>query len=96
MKQSFKNDSNVTKIVYNFMGNSVYAKPGQTISGGTMIETILTAIARKILFMGLLFGAYRVIDIFYFKAFDTDVELKGNPNAIAIMLGLFAIALAFA
>lgn len=61
-----------------------------------MIETILTAIARKILFMALLFGAYKVIDNYYFKAFDTDVVIKENPIAISILLGLFAIALAFA
>jgi len=61
-----------------------------------MIETILTAIARKVIFMALLFGAYKFIDNFYFKAFDTDVVIKENPIAISILLGLFAVALAFA
>jgi hypothetical protein len=61
-----------------------------------MLETILTSVFRKILFMALLFGAYKVIDNYYFKAFDTDVVIKENPIAISILLGLFAIALAFA
>lgn len=61
-----------------------------------MIETIVTAIARKILFMALLFGAYKVIDNYYFKAFDTDEIIKENPIAIAILLGLFAISLSLA
>ena len=61
-----------------------------------MVETILTAIARKVIFMALLFGAYKFIDNFYFKAFDTDVVIKENPIAISILLGLFAVALAFA
>lgn len=61
-----------------------------------MFETILTAILRKIIFMALLFGAYKVIDNWYFKAFDTDEVLKENPIAISILLGLFALSLAFA
>lgn len=61
-----------------------------------MIETVVTAIVRKIVFMALLFGAYKVIDNYYFKAFDTDEVIKGNPIAVSILLGLFAIALAFA
>jgi len=61
-----------------------------------MIETVLTAIGRKIIFMALLFGAYKVIDNYYFRAFDTDEVLKENPIAISILLGLFAVALAFA
>ena len=61
-----------------------------------MIETIVTAIARKIIFMALLFGAYKAIDNFYLKSFDTDVEIGKNPIAIAIVVGLFFVALAFA
>jgi hypothetical protein len=61
-----------------------------------MLETILVSVFRKILFMALLFGAYKAIDNFYFKAFDTDVVIKENPIAISILLGLFFIALALA
>lgn len=61
-----------------------------------MVETVLTAVARKVIFMALLFGAYRFIDVFYFKAFDTDVVIKENPIAISILLGAFTLALAFA
>jgi|GEM_PF-1886332 hypothetical protein len=61
-----------------------------------MLETILTSVFRKILFMALLFGAYKAIDNYYFKAFDTDVVIKENPIAISILLGLFFISLALA
>jgi vacuolar-type H+-ATPase subunit I/STV1 len=61
-----------------------------------MIETILVAIVRKVIFLALLFAVYKIIDNFYFKAFDTDVVIKENPIAISILLGLFALALAFA
>lgn len=61
-----------------------------------MFETILVAILRKVIFMALLFGAYKAIDKWYFRAFDTDVEIGKNPISIAILLGLFALALAFA
>ncbi len=61
-----------------------------------MLATILIAILRKVIFMALLFGAYKAIDNFYFKSFDTDVVIKENPIAVSILLGLFAIALAFA
>jgi hypothetical protein len=61
-----------------------------------MFETILMAILRKVIFMALLFGAYKAIDNYYFKSFDTDVVIKENPIAISILLGLFAVSLAFA
>jgi hypothetical protein len=61
-----------------------------------MIETIGTAILRKVVFMALLFGGYKVIDNYYFKAFDTDQVIKEHPVAIAILLGMFFIALALA
>ena len=59
-----------------------------------MIETILIAMARKVIFAALMFCLFKLADNYYFKAFDTDEELKGNPNAIALLLGLFTIALA--
>lgn len=59
-----------------------------------MIETILIAMLRKVIFALILFALFKLADNYYFKAFDTDEELKGNPNAIAILLGLFSIALA--
>lgn len=61
-----------------------------------MIIIILTAMLRKVIFMGLLFGAWRFVDIFYFRAFDTDVVLKENPIAISILLGLMFLSLALA
>jgi hypothetical protein len=61
-----------------------------------MIETILTAIARKIVFMIILFAGWRFIDYFYFKAFDTDEVIKNDPVAVAIILAGFILALAFA
>ncbi len=61
-----------------------------------MLEMIGTAIARKIIFMALLFGAYKVIDNYYFRAFDTDELIKENSIAVAILLGMFFISLALA
>lgn len=57
---------------------------------------ILLAILRKVIFMILFFVGYRIIDVKYFRAFDTDEIIKDNPIAIAILLGLFALALALA
>ena len=61
-----------------------------------MFEALMTAMLRKIIFMALLYGGYKVIDNFYFQAFDTDEVIKDDPKAIAVLLGLFAIALALA
>lgn len=61
-----------------------------------MLELLGTAILRKVIFMGLLYLGYRLIDAYYFKAFDTDEVIKNDPTAISIILGLFALALAFA
>ena len=60
-----------------------------------MLE-IGTAILRKLLFMALVWGFFRITDITYFKAFDTDKEMKGNAIAIAIMYAGFFVALAIA
>jgi hypothetical protein len=62
-----------------------------------MIETIQAigiAILRKILIMTIVTAGWYFLDKKYYKAFNTDKELKGNPNAIAIMYGLWAIAFA--
>lgn len=61
-----------------------------------MIETILIAIARKVIFMGLLCVAFKIIDNYYFKAFDTDEAIKESPIAIALIVAGVAVALAFA
>lgn len=61
-----------------------------------MIETVLVAILRKVIFMGLVFGWFKVVDNYYLKSFDTDVEIGKNPIAIAIVVGLFFVALALA
>ena len=57
---------------------------------------ILLAILRKILVMALVFAGWRLFDYFYCKGFDTDEVLKDDPKAIALLLGLFAIAMALA
>lgn len=57
---------------------------------------ILLAILRKVIFMILFFVGYRIIDVIYFRAFDTDEIIKDNPLAVAILLGMFCIALALA
>lgn len=57
---------------------------------------ILLAILRKVIFIALVFGAWRIFDVYYCKAFDTDEVLKDDAKAIAILLGLLAIAIALA
>jgi len=61
-----------------------------------MFTDIIIAILRKVIFMALLFGGYKIIDNRYFKAFDTDEVIKENPIAVSILLGMFFIALALA
>ena len=61
-----------------------------------MFTDIIIAILRKIVFVALLWGCFKVIDNFYFKAFDTDEVIKENPIAVSILLGMFFIALALA
>ncbi len=61
-----------------------------------MIETILTAILRKVIFMAILFAGFKIIDNYYFRAFDTDEIIKENPIAVSVLVGLFFIALAIA
>jgi hypothetical protein len=60
------------------------------------LSALAVAVARKIVWMALLFGGYKIIDNFYFKSFDTDEVVKENPIAVAILLGMFFIALALA
>ena len=57
---------------------------------------IISFILRKIFVMGLVFANWRIFDYYYCKAFDTDEVLKDDPKAIALLLGLFAIAMALA
>lgn len=61
-----------------------------------MIETIIMAIIRKVIFMGILFGTYKLIDNYYLKAFNTDEAIKESPLAISIIVAGIVIALAFA
>ena len=61
-----------------------------------MLETVLIALVRKIISLALLFAAFKFIDNFYFKAFDTDEAIKENPIAIALIVVGVAIVLAFA
>lgn len=61
-----------------------------------MIETILVAMARKALFFGLISLSFLCWDKGYFRAFDTDKEIKNDPRAIAILYAGLFIALALA
>ena len=63
---------------------------------GEIIQLTLTALVRKVLFLTLIFGAFKFADNYYFKAFDTDEAIKNDPQAIAILLGAVIIGLAFA
>ncbi len=68
----------------------------QLLKGDEMLEMIGTAILRKVIFMVLIWVFFRMTDITYFKAFNTDEEMKGNAIAISILYAGFFIALAIA
>ncbi len=55
---------------------------------------IIVAIARKGLFILLLLIAYFLFDRFELKGFKTREVLRNDPKAIALLLGLLAVAVA--
>jgi hypothetical protein len=57
---------------------------------------ILLAVLRKLIFIALLFGGWIFIDRFYLTGFKIEEVLKDDQKAIAILLGLLAVALAIA
>jgi len=61
-----------------------------------MIETILIAMLRKVIFAVLISVVFLCWDKGYFRAFNTDVEIGKDPKAIAILYAGLFIALAFA
>ena len=75
---------------------SLIFKAANAVTEFLDLGMIASAIFRKIVFMILIASFFKFADNYYFKAFDTDEELKGHPNAIAILLGLVTIALALA
>jgi hypothetical protein len=60
------------------------------------MELIFTAIARKLIFVVLLFGSYEIFDHFMLHGFSTPEVLKNDAKAIALLLGLLAVAVALA
>ncbi|MGD0012921.1 MAG: hypothetical protein ABSD56_00635 [Bryobacteraceae bacterium] len=54
------------------------------------------AILRKVIFIVLLLISYEVIDRGFLGGFDTATVLKNDPKAIALLLGLLAVAVALA
>jgi hypothetical protein len=60
------------------------------------MNEILLAILRKAIFIALIVITYWGVDRFLFDGFDTVKELKGDPKAIALLLGLLAVAAALA
>jgi hypothetical protein len=57
---------------------------------------VLTAIIRKVMFIGLLGVTYKLADRYILAGFETVEVLKTNAVAIALLLGLLAIAAALA
>lgn len=60
------------------------------------MELILSAILRKFIFVVLLFAAYEIFDRFILTGFHTPEVLKDDAKAIALLLGLLAVAIALA
>lgn len=60
------------------------------------MEDVLLAIGRKVIFAVLVVVGFILFDKFYLKGFKTWEVIKDNALAIAILLGCFIIALAFA
>ncbi len=59
-----------------------------------MSGQIITAAARKAMTILLMFVAYFFFDRFELKNFKTREILKNDPKAVALLLGLLAIAIA--
>jgi hypothetical protein len=60
------------------------------------MNEIAIAIMRKVIFIALILITHYGVDRFLLNGFDTAKELKGNAIAIALLLGLLAVAVALA
>ena len=60
------------------------------------MDLMWTAILRKLIFVALLLGTYELIDHALLRGFNTPEVLKDDPKAIALLLGMLAIAVAVA
>ena len=58
------------------------------------MNEILTAIGRKVIFIILLLVTYWIVDHTLLNGFDTAMEIKNDPKAIALLLGLLSISIA--
>ena len=56
----------------------------------------LVALVRKTITIGIVAGGIYLVDKRYLKTIDIIEVLKNAPNALAILLGLFAVAFALA
>lgn len=60
------------------------------------IMDIVMAMLRKGIFAIMVTGGFILFDKFYLTGFDTWEVIKDDPKAIALLLGLVAIAISFA
>lgn len=60
------------------------------------MEELIVALLRKVLVMVLFFGGWIAFDKFYLATFDTVEVLKGDPKAVALLLGLMSVAFSLA
>jgi hypothetical protein len=56
------------------------------------VTEIGIALFRKLAFGTMLFAAFWLFDRFYLRGFSTREVIRDHPIAIAVLLGLFAIA----
>lgn len=60
------------------------------------MDMMTIALLRKALFLAMLLGAYLFVDRRLLRRFDTAEAIKDDPKAIALLLGLLAVAAALA
>jgi hypothetical protein len=60
------------------------------------MDLMCTAILRKCVFIALLLAAYEIIDHVFLRGFKTPEVLADDPKAIALLLGMLAVAVALA
>lgn len=60
------------------------------------MDMVLEAVLRKGIFALMLLFFLIGFDVFYLRGFKTWEELKGDPKAIAILLGCYCIAVSLA
>jgi hypothetical protein len=60
------------------------------------VHEVGIAVLRKVIFIALLLMTYAVVDRWILRGFDTAQEVRDDPKAIAVLLGLLSIAVAMA